>query len=133
MNGKEVIENGDVLIENNKIKNIGVFGSFPIPDDVKFIDISGKTITPGFVDTHAHMWPNQGIHKNQVWIYSANLAYEFTTVRDPQTATTDILTYSDMVEARMIHGPRVYSTGPGVGFRAYNIKSLKHAKEILKQ
>lgn len=85
------------------------------------------------MDTHAHMWPNWGIHKNQVWMYSANLAYGVTTTRDPQTATTDVLTYSDMVEAGMLHGPRVYSTGPGVGFWRYKIKSLDHAKEVLKQ
>jgi hypothetical protein len=79
------------------------------------------------------MWPNWGVHKNQVWIYSANLAYGVTTTRDPQTATTDVLTYADMVESGMIHGPRIYSTGPGVGFWAYNITSLVHAKDILKQ
>ena len=91
------------------------------------------TISPGFVDTHAHMWPNWNIHKNQVWIYAANLAYGVTTTRDPQTATTDVLTYGDMVEAGMIEGPRIYSTGPGVGFWAYNIKDLDHAKRVLKQ
>lgn len=133
MNKEQIIENGDILIENNRIKNIGSSGSFDVPSNAKIIDISGKTVTPGFVDTHAHMWPNWGIHKNQVWIYSANLAYGVTTTRDPQTATTDVLTYSDMVESGMIHGPRVYSTGPGVGFWAYNIKSLDHAKDILKQ
>ena len=133
MKGNEIIENGDILIENNRIKNIGASGSFAVPNETKIIDINGKTVTPGFVDTHAHMWPNWGIHKNQVWIYSANLAYGVTTTRDPQTATTDVLTYADMVDAGMIHGPRVYSTGPGVGFWAYNIQSLDHAKDILKQ
>lgn len=133
MNGDEVIENGDILIENNRIKAIGASGSLTMPSDAAVIDVKGKTLTPGFVDTHAHMWPNWGIHKNQVWMYSANLAYGVTTTRDPQTATTDVLTYSDMVEAGMLHGPRVYSTGPGVGFWRYKIKSLDHAKEVLKQ
>jgi Tol biopolymer transport system component len=133
MNGTEVIENGDVLIVNNRIERVGASGSFTVPNRAQVIDVSGKTITPGFVDTHAHMWPNWGIHKNQVWIYSANLAYGVTTTRDPQTATTDVLTYSDMVDAGMMHGPRVYSTGPGVGYWAYNIKSLEHAKDVLKQ
>lgn len=133
MNGNEVIENGDVLIENNRIVNVGASGSFNVPSKAKVIDASGKTITPGFIDTHAHMWPNWGIHKNQVWMYSANLAYGVTTTRDPQTATTDVLTYADMVDAGMMHGPRVYSTGPGVGFWAYKIKSLSHAKDVLTQ
>lgn len=133
MKGDEVFENGDVLIENNRIKGVGASGSLSVPANAKTIDVSGKTLVPGFVDTHAHMWPTWGIHKNQEWVYSANLAYGVTTTRDPQTATTDVLTYSDMVDAGMLHGPRVYSTGPGVGFWAYKIESLDHAKNVLKQ
>jgi Tol biopolymer transport system component len=133
MNGNEVIENGDILIENARIKAVGASGSLTVPNGAKTLDMSGKTITPGFVDTHAHMWPNWGLQKNQVWMYAANLAYGVTTTRDPQTGTTDVLTYSDMVETGEILGPRVYSTGPGVGFWYYKIKSLEHAQDVLKQ
>lgn len=132
MKGNEVIENGDILIENNRIKAVGATGSINA-GNAKVIDATGKTITPGFIDTHAHMWPTWGLHKNSVWIYAANLAYGVTTTRDPQTATTDVLTYGDMVEAGMVPGPRVYSTGPGVGFWMYNLKSLDQAKSVLKQ
>lgn len=132
MKGTEVIENGDILIENNRIKAVGPTGTLDA-GSAKVIDASGKTITPGFIDTHAHMWPTWNLHKNTVWIYAANLAYGVTTTRDPQTATTDVLTYSDMVEAGMVPGPRVYSTGPGVGFWMYNLKSLDQAKSVLKQ
>ena len=132
MNGSEVIENGDILIENNRIKAVGKTGTFDA-GSAKVVDVSGKTITPGFIDTHAHMWPTWGLHKNSVWIYAANLAYGVTTTRDPQTATTDVLTYGDMVEAGMVPGPRVYSTGPGVGYWMYNLKSLDQTKNILKQ
>ena len=55
------------------------------------MDMDGKTIIPGFVDTHAHMRPAWGIHKEQAWTYAANLAYGVTTTRDPQTGTTDVL------------------------------------------
>ncbi len=133
MNSKEVIENGDILIENNRIKAIGGSGSLTMPDGTKTIDISGKTVVPGFVDTHAHMRPAWGIHKDQVWSYTANLAYGVTTTRDPQTGTTDVLTYSDMVEAGMLDGPRIYSTGPGLGFWFYKLTSLEQTKEVLKQ
>jgi len=37
------------------------------------------------------------------------------------------------VEAGMMDGPRIYSTGPGVGFWGYNLTSLDHTKEVLKQ
>ena len=31
-----------------------------VPRGTETIDVSGKTIVPGFVDTHAHMWPSWG-------------------------------------------------------------------------
>ena len=133
MKGEEVIENGDVLVENNRIRATGRAGTLNAPPGAQVMDLSGKTIIPGFVDPHAHMWPNWGIHKNQIWIYAMNLAYGVTTTRDPQTATTDVLTYSDMVDAGMMAGPRVYSTGPGVGFWFYNVRDSAESESILKQ
>lgn len=133
MNGDEVIENGDILVENARIKAVGASGSLTVPRGAEVIDMSGKTIVPGFIDTHAHMWPAWGLHKNQVWIYAANLAYGVTATRDPQTATTDVLTYADLVETGDLYGPRVYSTGPGVGYWMYNLKSLEQTKKVLKQ
>ena len=131
MKGDEVIAKGDVLIVNNRIKSVAK--NIQAPKGAKVIDVAGKTVIPGFVDVHSHMWPSWGIHKNQVWIYAANLAYGVTTTRDPQTATTDVLTYADMVEAGQMVGPRVYSTGPGVGYWAYNIKDSAQAENVLKQ
>tara|TARA_R100000781_G_scaffold31363_1_gene22836 strand:+ start:9175 stop:12714 length:3540 start_codon:yes stop_codon:yes gene_type:complete len=128
--GNEVIEGGDILIKNNRIIEVG---KNLAPNGAQVMDMTGKTITPGFVDTHAHMWPNWGIHKEEIYNYAANLAYGVTTTRDPQTATTDVLTYSDMVETGRMLGPRVYSTGPGFGFWAYNVKSLEEAQNVMKQ
>ena len=133
MKGDEVIEKGDVLIENARIKQVGTAGSITVDGATKKIDLNGKTIVPGFVDTHAHMWPSWGIHKSQIWMYAANLAYGVTTTRDPQTSASDVITYGDMVETGQMIGPRIYSTGPGVGFWAYNLKSYEQAKDILKQ
>ena len=133
MKGDEVIENGDVLVENNRIKAVGKSGTLSPPANAKVMEMAGKTIVPGFVDPHSHMWPNWGIHKNQIWIYAANLAYGVTTTRDPQTATTDVLTYGDMVDAGAMIGPRIYSTGPGVGYWFYNIKDSAQAESVLTQ
>ena len=102
MKDDQIIENGSILIENNRIVNVFSGNESSSNEDYFEIDVMGKTIVPGFVDTHAHMWPIWGIHKNQAWTYTANLAYGVTTTRDPQTATTDVLTYSSMVDAGMI-------------------------------
>jgi Tol biopolymer transport system component len=132
MKGHEIIEDADVVIRNNRIAAIGRRGEVALPAGAEVIDVAGKTILPGYVDTHAHMWPSWGIHNTQVWMYLANLAYGVTTTRDPQTATTDVLAYADRVEAGEILGPRIYSTGPGV-FSGEQIKDLDHARNVLKR
>jgi Tol biopolymer transport system component len=132
MKDDEVIENGDIVVTGNRITSVGERGSVSIPDGAREIDVAGKTIMPGWVDVHAHIWPAWGIHRTQVWEYAANLAYGVTTTRDPQTATTDVLSYGDMVETGELVGPRIFSTGPGV-FWSDDIKSLKDAREVLRR
>jgi Tol biopolymer transport system component len=132
MKGNDVIENGDVLIKDNRIEAVGRRGQVAAPPGTRTIDVSGKTIMPGIIDIHAHIWPAWDVHKTQVWEYLANLAYGVTTTRDPQTATTDILAYRDLVETGQILGPRVYGTGPGV-FAADNVQSLEDAQDVLRR
>jgi Tol biopolymer transport system component len=132
MKGDEVIENGDIVVTNNKITAVGPRGSVTIPAGAREIDVTGKTIMPGLIDIHAHIWPAWGVHRTQVWEYAANLAYGVTATRDPQTATTDVLSYGDMVETGELVGPRVFSTGPGV-FWSDDIKSLKDARDVLRR
>ena len=132
MKGDEVIERADVLVRDNRIAAVGPAGTLQVPNGTQEIDVSGKTILPGFVDTHAHMWPDFGIHRAQVWMYMANLAYGVTATRDPQTATTDVLSYGDLVETGDILGPRIFSTGPGVFWRL-DIKNLNDARDVLRR
>ena len=131
MNGGEIIENADIVITNNRITGVSA-GPGAVPAGAQVIDVSGKTILPGFVDTHAHMWNLWGFHWARPWIYQANLAYGVTTTRDPQTASTDVLSYEDMVRAGKMMGPRVYSTGPGV-FSGDAIRSYEHALSVLRK
>lgn len=133
MKGDEVIASGDVVIRDNRIAAIGAAGSVAIPAGATAMDMAGATIMPGFVDTHAHLRAERGtIHETQPWAYLANLAYGVTTTRDPQTATTDILTYQDLVETGQILGPRIYSTGPGI-FDQDQIRDQEHARNMLKR
>ena len=114
MKGDEVIDRGDIVITDNKIAAVGPKGKITIPTGAKVIDVTGKTIMPGFVDVHSHMWPPRGVHQTQVWQYLANLAFGVTTTRDPQSSTNDVFAYMDLVDSGEILGPRIYSTGPGV-------------------
>lgn len=135
MVGDEVIERGDVVVEGNRIRAVGPTGQVDVPTGATVRDVSGMTIMPGFVDTHAHMRPPSGVHTTQPWMYAANLAFGVTTTRDPQTGVSDVLTYADRVRAGEILGPRIYSTGPGVfgSYQGEDIRDLDHARDILRR
>ncbi|GMV05482.1 MAG: hypothetical protein AMXMBFR53_17600 [Gemmatimonadota bacterium] len=133
MRGREVIENADIVVRDDRIEAVGPRGSVTIPEGAEIRDVSGKTVLPGYVDTHYHtQWLITDTHSSQVWQYLTNLAFGVTTTQDVQTATTDILTYHDMVEAGMMLGPRIYHTGPGV-FSGENVASLDEARRVLKR
>jgi imidazolonepropionase-like amidohydrolase len=114
MKGDEVLASGDVLVTGNRIAAVGRRGALKVPPGTRAIPAAGRTIMPGLVDVHSHMWAPRGLHQMEVWQYLANLAYGVTTTRDPQTSTPDVFAYADMVEAGLIPGPRIFATGPGV-------------------
>lgn len=107
----EVIENGTIIIDHNKIMAIGK-ADLAIPADAKVFDATGKTIMPGIVDVHAHLHPSEdGVSPQQDWNYYANLSYGVTTAHDPSTNTEMVFSQSEMLKAGNMVGPRVYSTG----------------------
>jgi len=120
------------LIRDNRIAAVGPSGSLNIPGGAEQIDASGTTIVPGFVDTHAHLRGSFNVHRAQPWSYAANLAYGVTTARDPQTGSSDVLSYEDFMRAGRMLGPRIYSTSQGV-FSGEGISSLNEARDVLKR
>jgi hypothetical protein len=78
MKDTEVIPDADVVIEDNRIKSVGKRGS--VPAGARVFDVKGKTIVPGFVDTHAHWFEiRRGILDVQNWSFLANVAYGVTS------------------------------------------------------
>ena len=132
MAGDEVIERGDILIRNNRIAGVGPTGMLTVPAGTDTVDLAGTTVVPGFIDTHAHLRAQINILRSQPWSYAVNLAYGVTTTRDPQTGTTDVVSYEDLVRAGRILSPRIYSTGPGV-FSSENVQDLDHARNVLRR
>jgi len=54
MNGEQVIKDGVIVVNGNRIESIGPRGSITVPADAVVMDMSGKTIIPGIIDAHWH-------------------------------------------------------------------------------
>ncbi|HEV7765959.1 MAG TPA: amidohydrolase family protein [Thermoanaerobaculia bacterium] len=110
MRGDEVIENGTVVINGNKISAIGA--NVSVPAGAKVIDAAGKTIMPGIIDVHWHgSFGADQIIPQQNWVTYASLALGVTTVHDPSNDTAETFSASEMAKAGQIVAPRIYSTG----------------------
>lgn len=112
MEGEQVIDNGVVVVEGNKIIAVGKQGQVDVPADAKIIDATGKSVMPGLIDAHAH--GPQGSYEiipQQNWKNYAGLALGVTTVHDPSNDTTEFFAASEMQKAGDIVGPRLFSTG----------------------
>lgn len=56
----EAISNGVLIVQNGKITAVGEAGSVSIPRNADRIDVTGKVIMPGIVDTHSHIGEGDG-------------------------------------------------------------------------
>ncbi len=131
MRGDQVIPNADVVITDHRITAVGKSGEVTIPSGARELSVSGMTLVPGFIDTHAHWFEiRRGVLDVQNWSFLANLAYGVTAGLDVQTATNDMFAYQDLVEVGEIIGPRPYSTGPGI-FSDNDFQSLAEAKAVI--
>ena len=112
MKGDEVLENSDVLVTGNRIAAIGPSGGVKAPAGARTLDGTGKTVIPGLIDTHAHLhYSAFELFPEAKWEYLANLAYGVTTVYDPSAPSLDVFAQGEQVEAGLMVGPRIYSSG----------------------
>ncbi len=111
-NTQEVIDNGVVLIQDNRIKAVGPAGDVDIPDGAKTIDVTGKTIIPGLVNVHAHgAHASNEMQPQQNWGQFSRLSFGVTTTHDPSNDTSEVFSAAEMYRAGLAIGPRTFSTG----------------------
>ena len=132
-----VIEDGVIVVDGNRIVAVGTSGDVNIPDDAKRVDVSGKTIIPGFVDAHAHSAQGVGIIPEQNWMNYATLALGVTTTFNPSAGATTIFSAAEMQQTGQILAPRLFSTGNIVyGARSTSladINSIDDAREHVRR
>ena len=107
-----VIDNGVIVIRDNRIVAAGARGDVSIPAGATTVDVTGKTIIPGLIDAHAHgPQGSDEIVPQQNWSLVQNLALGTTTIHDPSSRASEIFVAGEMQRAGMILGPRIFSTG----------------------
>lgn len=112
MRGDEVIDDGVVLVKDNRIAAIGRKGKVQIPAGTKVVDTTGTTIVPGLVDVHHHgPQGGDGLIPQRNWALYGMLAFGVTTVHDPSHDTATIFSAAELARAGRIVAPRIFSTG----------------------
>lgn len=123
MNNDEIIENGDVLIEDGKIVEVG---THLVSDKAQVIDATGKIVMPGFIDAHCHL----GMWEDGIGFEGAD-GNEMTDPITPHLRAIDAINPMDRTfqEARDA-GVTMVASGPGsanvIGGTFVAIKTFGH-------
>jgi Tol biopolymer transport system component len=135
---RTVLEDASLLVRNQRI--IAVGKDIDIPPEAHVIDLEGRTLMPGIIDTHGHyhgeISPTHTIEQG-VASLSAPLAYGVTTLYEVYGTIPKDVWVSDMLMAGKITGPRLFSTGsPMYGsreFRPGTFRNFKTNEDVLEQ
>jgi imidazolonepropionase-like amidohydrolase len=109
----------EILIEGNRISSMG--RSVERPTGAEIIDLSDRTVSPGFIDTHVHLTMDAAHLARQTLESSASKAlkglslataymnYGFTTLRDLGSADPDWPTIDlrNAINTGVVQGPRI--------------------------
>ena len=110
----------DIVIENNRIKQIAIVGSPGIQIDEtkrpkltsggKEIDCEGMYLLPGFVDMHGHIG-GTGQGTDAEYVFKLWMAHGITTIRDPSAGNglDWVLDQKKRSAENKITAPRIYA------------------------
>jgi imidazolonepropionase-like amidohydrolase len=133
------IDDGFVRIESGTITGVGRMADLPRAphDDVRLVDVAGRTILPGLIDCHAHLvysgfrsleeidrCPVETAVVNGVLNADKVLRAGFTTIRDLGTIGNAAVGLRDAIAAGKIPGPRVVASGRIIHTTAGHIDTL---------
>jgi imidazolonepropionase-like amidohydrolase len=110
-------DNQTLVITGERITSIGASASVFVPADAKTWDLKGRTVMPGFVGMHEHLFYHSGgsqivipAQENFAKLY---LATGVTTIRTAGTADFEgDLRIKRLIDEGQRPGPAIYVTGP---------------------
>lgn len=122
--GAPAVENQTVVIRDGVIVAVGEAGAVDVPDGAEILELSGRTVLPGYVMLHEHMFypAGRGNYNSQAFSFPRlYLAGGATTVRTAGSMVPYVdLNLKRVIDAGQIPGPRIdltspYLNGPGLG------------------
>lgn len=141
--GRPAAVDQTVLIENGRISEVGKSGDVKLPQGARIVDMAGKTVIPGLIMLHEHLYytsmVNTGdFHINEMtWSFPRlYLAGGVTTLRTGGCVEpmTDLKLKKDIDEG-ISPGPKMHLTAPyleGEGIWIKQLYPLKNAQEAAK-
>src|ERR1019366_124412 len=117
------LTNQVILIQGDRIIDVGPADRVRIPQGARVIDLSGATVLPGLIDRHVHLMQDQQPNEARSAFSGQNYALAdfyagFTTLQDmgpPFTYATVEL--RDAINKGVIVGPRLQVAGPQINPR----------------
>lgn len=124
--GGAPVYNSVILIEDDKIIDVGTQDSLPVPDDYTLISTEAMTVMPGLWEMHAHLmlnghadydhWHPTYIDRFESEIMPASavqlLLAGITTARDLGAPLEASIAVRDAIANGDIPGPRLFVSGP---------------------
>jgi imidazolonepropionase-like amidohydrolase len=123
-----VLQDQVVLIRDGRVTAVGPARSTPIPEGAEVIDLSGKTVLPGLIDTHTHVtsdpttppYHDYGVSVPRRALMGVRFAREtllagVTTIRDVGAGGYTDVALRDAIAAGDVVGPRILASGPALG------------------
>ena len=121
INGK-ILTNQVVLIQGQRITDVGSEGSVTIPAGVRVIDLGQATVLPGLIDTHDHFMTSRGkMTGDQALLVATKrlrdaLLNGFTAMKEMTSHGNGYqdVTLRDMINLGVVTGPRAQVSGRGI-------------------
>jgi imidazolonepropionase-like amidohydrolase len=135
--GAPALADQTVVISGGRIQAVGPSASLKIPEGAKVLDMTGRSVLPGLVLMHEHMFYPTGrlaIYNEMGWSFPRlYLACGVTSLRTAGSVEpyTD-LNLKKMIDAGRTPGPKMHVTGPyldGAGSFATQFHVLKDADD----
>lgn len=123
----KTLNNQAIVIEGDKIANVGPVDQARVPPDAIVIDLPNATVLPGLIDAHTHLTFNindvgyEGLgisvpREALIGAKNARITLEagFTTVRNVGARGYSDVALRDAINAGDVPGPRMLVSGPAL-------------------